>query len=573
MDRADEALFRSKRGRNALEKYCAVTHVTVRVYAADGGRRLSEPVHPTPLFRLFAEGEGPPAAFIERLRPPPGGQKAAAVRVEESGLAVVGTDFCIDDAVVCTAVAGPVFVAHVTEHDVRQIARASGLSFGAVWAAARRELPVPRQRLDLYGELLQVVGETLLSDDHRSRRLEEALAHLETSDLAKDRFLATLSHELRTPLTAISGWTRVLRTGQPDAAALKHGLDVIDRNTKLQARLIEDVLDVSRAIAGKVDLDVRPVPLHPVVEAALDAVRPDADAKGVRLAAVLDASVGFVAGDRDRLGQIVTNLLTNAVKFTPSGGRVEVRLRRADADAEITVTDDGPGIAPEFLPTVFDRFRQVHASPTRTHGGLGLGLALVKHFAELHGGRVRAESPGIDQGATFTVTLPLLDDVEAAAQSPSSGEVDRPDGLKGIRVLLVEDHADTRELLTMALEGRGADVTAVSTATETLDALGRLQPHVIVSDIALSGDDGYELMRQIRLLEVGHADAVPAVAVTAFSGAEDRDRAFAAGFQRHLVKPVDAAVLARVVLQLADDRSPVSGRTRSSGSRDTASRS
>jgi CheY-like chemotaxis protein len=339
---------------------------------------------------------------------------------------------------------------------------------------------------------------------------------------------------------------------------LAHGLEVIARNTKLQARLIEDLLDVSRAIAGKVDLDVRPVLLGPIVEAALDGVRPAADTKRIHLQAALDMSVGFVSGDRDRLGQIVSNLLTNAVKFTPPGGRVDVRLRRVGSQAEIIVSDTGAGIAAEFLPHLFERFHQSQVRATTIgQRGLGLGLALVKHLTELHGGTVRAESAGVDQGSRFTVILPVRDDVRgdaATAPAVTPSKLDRPDDLEGVRILLVEDHPDTRELLTIALQARGANVTAVSSAAETLKALQRIQPHVIVSDIGLNGDDGYELMRQIRVFEAGRGDTTPAVAVTALSGAEDRRRALAAGYQHHLAKPVDAAELARVVAQLVRRR-------------------
>lgn len=551
MPHAGEALFRSERGRTALEKFCAVTHLTVRVYGTDDNP-LSEPIRPTPLFGLFAGGGDRPEAFIERLRPLPG-ENRAAILVEESGLATVRTAFRVEGDVVCSAVAGPVVVAHLTERDAQQIARSSGLPFAAVWHTVRKELPIPRERLELYGELLQVVGETLLSDDFRSRRLEEALARLETSDQAKDVFLATLSHELRTPLTAITGWMHILRAGNLDAAAVTHGLDVVERNTKLQVRLIEDLLDVSRAVAGKVDLELRPVPLGQVVEASLDALRPAADAKRIRLTAVVDTSVGLVSGDRDRLGQIVSNLLTNAVKFTPANGRVDVRLRRVASAAELSVSDTGSGIAPEFLPHVFERFRQAQAGLTRSHGGLGLGLALVKHLAEMHGGAVRAESAGADQGATFTVVLPLIDDIQGAPVSalfalPNAGE--RLHGLNGIRILLVEDHLDTREVMTIALRGRGADVTAVASAAEALKVVDRLRPHAIVSDIRLEGDDGYALMREIRTREARRGSMTPAIAVTAFSSAEDRHRAFAAGYQRHLAKPIDAGALTRAVAEL-----------------------
>jgi signal transduction histidine kinase/ActR/RegA family two-component response regulator len=551
---AGEALFRSERGRTALDKFCAVTHLTVRVYAADHGA-LSEPIHRTQLFEVFARGGSAPAAFIDRLRPSSEGN-GIAVLVEESGVATVGTTFRVEGAVVCRAVVGPALVAHMTERDAQQIARASGLPFDAIWMVARKELPIPRQRLVQYGELLQVVGETVLSDSYRSRRLEEALARLETSDRAKDVFLATLSHELRTPLTAIAGWMRILRTGSPDATAVAHGLDVIDRNTKLQARLIEDLLDVSRAIAGKVDLDLRSVELGSVIEAALDAARPAADAKRIRLEATLETSIGLVAGDRDRLGQIVSNLLTNAVKFTPIDGQIDVGLRRVGAEIEIRVRDSGVGIGAELLPHLFERFRQAGESP-RSHGGLGLGLALVKHLAELHGGTVRAESAGAERGSTFIVRLPLTDAAQggwgSAAPSPPD-RVNRQDGLKGIRILLVEDHADSRELMTMALQDRGAAVTSVASAAEALEAFKLQRPDAIVSDIGLEAEDGYELMRQIRGRESGGGAPTPAVAVTAFSGAEDRERALAAGYQRHLIKPIDATALTRAVAELVGRR-------------------
>ena len=393
--------------------------------------------------------------------------------------------------------------------------------------------------------------------------LRRALRRAEESNRLKDEFLATVSHELRTPLTAVLGWAHLLRSGQLDEESSARALETIDRNARAQNRMIEELLDVSRIITGKLRLDVRPVDLPLVVEEAVDSVRPAADAKAVRLQLVLDPQAGPVSGDPDRLQQVIWNLLSNAVKFTPKGGRVQVRLERINSHVELTVSDTGQGIEPEFLPFVFDRFRQADMTKKRAHGGLGLGLAIARHLLELHGGAIRAASGGTGQGATFTVTLPLM----VVRAQPGAAERRHPTAveslpyesgpaLDGLRVLVVDDEPDTRELLAAVLKGRGAAVTLAASAGEALQAIERETPHVLVSDIGMPGEDGYELISRVRALPPERGGNVPAAALTAYAREDDRIRALLAGFQIHIPKPVNPAELAAVVATLAGGAKP-----------------
>jgi PAS domain S-box-containing protein len=377
--------------------------------------------------------------------------------------------------------------------------------------------------------------------------------HAQEANRAKDEFLATLSHELRTPLHAMLGWTGMLRRGTMDVAERNRAIEVIERNTRLQAQMIEDLLDVSRIVTGKLRLDVRPVELPPVIEAALDAVRVAAAAKAIRIEIALDPDLGPVSGDPDRLQQVVWNLLSNAIKFTPREGRVSVRLDAVAGHARIRVSDTGAGISPAFLPHLFERFRQADSTATRTHTGLGIGLALVRHLVELHGGRVRAESEGEGHGATFTVELPLL----AVTTTPVAlrAELTRaPDGLPaldGVRVLVVDDEADARELVTAVLERCGAVVEIAESAAEAMVSLDRSVPDVLVSDVGLPGEDGYALVRKLRSSLDAERAGIPAVALTAYAHPADRTRALLAGFQMHLAKPIEPEELAAVVANLA----------------------
>ncbi len=379
----------------------------------------------------------------------------------------------------------------------------------------------------------------------------------------KDEFLATLSHELRTPLNAILGWTRLLRNGPSDPARIARGLEVIERNVGVQTALIEDLLDVSRIAAGKLRLEKRPLDVGPIVEAALDAVRPTAEAKGVVLHASLDPNVGRTLGDGERLQQVAFNLVGNAVKFTSSGGRVDIRVQRWRDEVELVVADTGVGISPEFLPFVFERFRQADSSATRAKTGLGLGLALVRDLVELHGGSVRAESPGQGLGATFTVRLKA---VPTGARVPAvinegpapvsrveceGAPVSGVQALAGLRVLVVDDDDDARELLREVLSQHRADVWTASSAREALAAMEAAKPHVLVSDIAMKGEDGYELIRRVRVRPPHEGGGVPALALTAFARSEDRLRALEAGFQMHAAKPIEPTELIAAVASLA----------------------
>jgi signal transduction histidine kinase/ActR/RegA family two-component response regulator len=381
-----------------------------------------------------------------------------------------------------------------------------------------------------------------------------ARSEAERGSAMKDEFLATLSHELRTPLNAILGWSQMLRLRTMSPSDLQRGLEIIERNTRVQAQLIEDLLDMSRITSGKLRLDTQTMAPAAVVEAALDTVRAAAEAKGIRLTSVLDSAAGPVVGDPNRLQQVVWNLLSNAIKFTGRDGRVQVRLQRVNSHIEISVTDTGIGIAPEFLPHVFERFRQADASSTRPSGGLGLGLAIVKQLVELHGGSVRAASPGPDGGATFTVELPLMAvqreqpgaRLHPAAHGIAALEFKRLD-LAGIKVLVVDDEADARDLIARVLAECRAEVFTAGTADEALAAIERVRPHVLVSDIGMPNVDGYQLLRLVRELGLARGGGVPAIALTAFARSEDRTRALHAGFVVHVSKPVEPAELMAAV--------------------------
>jgi signal transduction histidine kinase len=404
---------------------------------------------------------------------------------------------------------------------------------------------------------LQRRDEELRTTYHElEKRIEEA----DGANRLKDEFLATLSHELRTPLNAILGWAHILRRGGLDADATDRALETISRNALAQGQIIADILDMQRITAGKLRLSLEPVELSHVVKRAIDTVSPAARVKEIEVKAVLDEDVGPVLGDEGRLQQVLWNLLTNAVKFTPKGGLVRVELRKVNSHAELTVEDTGPGLEEAFIPFAFDRFRQADSSSTRRHGGLGLGLAIVRNLVELHGGSVAAGNRTVGKGALFVVRLPRLSVRPAAT---TKAVIDRyPEtehqlslatapGLHGIRVLVVDDELDSREITAAALSRCGADVTSVSSAAEGLAALKRGRPHVLLSDIEMPGEDGYSLIRRIRDLTPDEGGATPAAAFTAYAGPEHRMKALAAGFQIHVPKPVQPAELAAVVSSLA----------------------
>jgi PAS domain S-box-containing protein len=385
-----------------------------------------------------------------------------------------------------------------------------------------------------------------------------AQAEADAANSIKDEFLALLSHELRTPLTSILGWSRMLRDGNLDDETSKAALEIIVRNARAQEHLIDDLLDISRIITGKLRLDVRPLELAPMIRAVVDGVRPAADARSIQLHTALDLRINRFSGDSERLQQIFWNLLTNAIKFTPPGGHVYVRLEHIASHVEITIDDTGQGIAAELLPHVFDRFRQSDSSSTRRHSGLGLGLSIVRQLVELHGGTVTAESSGTGEGATFKVKLPRM----SVHHEPSGVEMPRPSrgdrpltarlpSLHDLRVLVVDDEPDARALVAEVLMLRGAEVVAVGSAGEALAEMERQRFDVLVSDIGMPEMDGYALIDKVRLLPPERGGKVPAAALTAYARVEDRMRALSAGYQMHVPKPVEPAELTTIVASLA----------------------
>jgi PAS domain S-box-containing protein len=401
---------------------------------------------------------------------------------------------------------------------------------------AEREL----QKREALLSKLVAERELFLESERAARSEAERLGHL------KDEFLATLSHELRTPLNAIQGWATLLQQPNVSSADLQRGLQVIERNVRVQADFINDLLDMSRIISGKLHLDVQPLFLHEVINNAIEAVRQSAVSKNIRIQPMLDTRIGLVRGDPTRLQQILWNLLSNAIKFTPKAGRVQVILESVNSHAEISIEDTGVGIKAEFLPHVFERFRQADAATTRQFGGLGLGLSLVKSLVELHGGSVRVKSPGENQGSTFIVSLPVAhvraEEKQRSVGSRSVDDIQLPQ-LQGVRVLVVDDEADGRELIARILEGRGAKPQVASSAEEALDVLAREQFDVLLSDIGMPGTDGFELIRRARLLYAGRPSPLPAIAITAYARTEDRQRSLLAGFHMHLSKPIEAREL------------------------------
>jgi PAS domain S-box-containing protein len=385
-----------------------------------------------------------------------------------------------------------------------------------------------------------------------------ARSEAERANRLKDEFLATISHELRNPLNAIMGWAHMLRLGKLSDVNAERAVETIYRNAKAQAQLVADLLDVSRIISGKLRLDVRTVDLIYIINAAIDSIRPAAEAKGIRVQTLLDPAAGPISGDADRLQQIVWNLLTNAVKFTPKGGRIQVKIQRINSHVEIVVSDSGVGISKEFLPYVFDRFRQADATTTRIHGGLGLGLSIVRQLVDLHGGSVSVHSEGEGKGTTFTITLPfvgVLSQNDAESVHPTQGEevisFDGLPSLQGLKVLVVDDEADTRELISEVLRECGSEVITSNSAADALVALEEHKPDILISDLGMPDEDGYSLISKIRALPDERGGQIPAAALTAYARAEDRMRVLRSGFQFHLPKPVDSAELVTVVASLA----------------------
>ncbi len=436
------------------------------------------------------------------------------------------------------------------------------------------QVAVAYENASLYAEsqrhaaaLRQEATERKQAEEERARLLvleQEARAEAEDANRTKDEFLATLSHELRTPLTSILGWIHLVRSGNLDQASVTRALETIERNAKSQSQLIDDLLDVSRIITGKLHLNIRAIEFSPIIEAAIELVRPLAEAKNITLHTELEpATTTTVSGDPVRLQQVVWNLLTNAVKFTPADGRVDVQLKRTESSVDFKVKDSGMGISSDFLPHIFDRFRQADGTTTRSHGGLGLGLAIVRHLVEQHHGSVEATSDGDGQGAEFTVTLPPAavrfnsngaeqnDALLSAAISDNAESPDAANVLYGLRVLVVDDEPDAREVVATVLIQSGAEVRSSGSVGEALEEIEAWQPNLLVSDIGMPGEDGYSLIKKVRALDTKERGGIPAIALTAYASVEDRMRVLSAGFQLHVAKPVEPLQLIEAVARLA----------------------
>jgi len=460
------------------------------------------------------------------------------------------------ERLVGTAFGFPVVVGETTEIDI--------ISKGGQMAVAEmRVVESVWEGEAAYLASLRDITERKRAEQERADLIREQAARqqAEIASRAKDEFLATLSHELRTPLNAIFGWTRLLASHDLSDELCKQAIETIDRNARLQARLIDDMLDVSRIVSGKLRLDTQPVDLPGVIHAAIETLQSAADARNIRIEVGLAYGAGLVLGDAVRLQQIISNLLSNALKFTPRGGQVQIELQRINSRFEIIVSDTGPGIDEAFLPHVFDPFRQADSTTTRKYGGLGLGLAIVRHLVELHGGTVEAGNRTNVKGAVFTIALPVMavrQSKDPLARQPSGhladasrpALVDRLPALNGLKVLVVDDDADARQLLCAILEQCGAEVIAHGSSAEALAALQQLKPDILVSDIGLPEEDGYALIEKVRSLEPESSGRIPAVALTAYARAEDRLRALSAGYNMHVPKPVEPAELAVVIASL-----------------------
>ena len=415
-----------------------------------------------------------------------------------------------------------------------------------------------RQQAEALLTLNETAQKARADAEQAAAQNERLYRQAEESSRLKEEFLATISHELRTPLSAILGWARMLRMGQLSPENSAKALDTIERNARAQSQLVDDLLDVSRIVTGKLRMDVRPADPNAFIDAAVEAVKPAADAKGVRVLKVVDTGAISIPGDPVRLQQVVWNLLSNAIKFTPRGGRVQIYSQRVNSHLEIIVSDSGQGISPDFLPHVFDRFRQADQKTSRQHGGMGLGLAIVRHLVEMHGGSVRASSEGEGKGATFTVMLPIAPvyqvDSSGSRVHPAARDLlpanDITERLDDLTILVVDDEADTRELLKEGLEYCGAKVRVAGSAAEALDELEKELPDIVISDIGMPGSDGYDLIRAIRGLPVAKGGKIAAIALTAYTRIEDRLQALRAGYDMHVPKPVELAELVAVAVSV-----------------------
>jgi signal transduction histidine kinase len=535
----DPSLFGSDLWKPALDKYAQAAGLSVKLFGADGQVVLNS-IYSTPLVALFREHGFEPGLMAECARRcvMQTTDRPAIAVAESHGLAVVGTSLVLEGMIVGAAVAGYALTQFSQVTSVQRWAGSAGIPFDQLWNVVRRLAPMPERRLMLNGELLQVLGDALLRENYRTRQYEDAVAKLQAADAAKDEFLAMVSHELRTPLAPIAGWASVLKQST-NLEQVHRAAEAIERNAFIESRLVDDLLDVNRMVRGSLRLDFEILDLRPLVRAAAETFAAEIEAKTIRLELPEAGEALFVEGDAGRLAQVFRNVFSNAVKFTPAEGRIRVVLGSEASRAQVVVTDSGVGIAPHFLPSVFDIFRQQEQGTRREHEGLGIGLSLVKKLVELHQGTVSVASAGTGCGTEVAVAIPLAAEKPELEEAPSAGA--EPSALAGLSILVVEDSDDTRELLKDLLQLLGVTVSVARDGREALDVLRESVPDVVLCDLRMPRMDGYEFIRELQ-----RADSPvhpPVVAVSGLANEADRQRARDAGFAAHIRKPFDQAAL------------------------------
>lgn len=542
-------LLGSQLWQPALDKYAEATGLTVELYDV-GGNRVLVSSHLTPLLALFREHGYDPGLFGDcarlQLKDTPYGARGTArptvCRAEPLGLAVIGTSLVLEGRIVGAAVAGYVLLDFANVSATQRCAKTSGVAFERLWNLTRGQPPVPERRLMLHGELLQVLGNTLLQENHRTRQYEETVDQLKAAAAAKDEFLAVLSHELRSPLAAIAGWAGVLKMSESREHS-RRAAEAIERNVGLQSRMVEDLLDVNRISSGNVTLKSGTHKLQALVGAALEAIARDVEVKSIRLQLVAAEEPLFVEGDSDRVQQVFRNIFSNAVKFTPPEGVIRVAVKREADRACVVVSDSGIGITLEFLPFVFDIFRQQERGTRREYSGLGIGLALVKRLVELQKGTVRIDSAGEGRGTEVTVEFPVAE-VPALKTAHLETRI-APAALAGLSVLVVEDSEDSRESLRILLQLLGAHVVVARDGREALDMIVKVDPDLVLCDLRMPRMDGFEFMRELnRPSAPAHP---PVVAMSGFVSEADREITRKAGFEGHINKPFDEATMIAAV--------------------------